>query len=197
MSISLPQDTTRRTATETKDRTSRELPEKRFRELMQTHPTDEKPQGKKEKADGTETLMIDSPLIFSSPLASSIAIKPMLGTDLDAIFEKIASCMVLMTSSADVETTMIMDKPGSLFFGTEITIREFSTAPKAFNVEIRSLAQAIQAIEANRNALLSLFERGNFNFSVHRLETFIQNEEKPVLHRKESSDQEHKGGGEE
>jgi len=203
MNIPISHDAIRKTTAETKERSpSRELPKGRFRELMQAHPTDERPQSKKEeekkeKSDGLEVLMCPSPLMFSSSGSSASAIQPMLTQEIEAIFEKMASCMVVMTSSGETETTMVMDKPGSLFFGTQITIREFSTAPKAFNVEITSLAQALNAIELNKSSLLSAFQHGNFNFSVHRLETYLQNEERPVLHRKESSDQEHKGGGEE
>jgi hypothetical protein len=135
-------------------------------------------------------------------LYSSIPIRNILPAEIEAIFEKMASCMLVMSSSGEAETTLFLDNPhfaSSIFFGTKITIREFSTAPKAFNVEIASSSQAIIAIEASKSGLLSAFQNGNFNFSIHRFDTHIQNEERPVLHRKESEDrdnQERRGGRE-
>ena len=100
-------------------------------------------------------------------------------SQLELLFEKMASGMIVMSSSHEMETTLILDSPqfaSSSFFGTQITIREFSTAPKIFNVEILSGAHAAAIIESHKGRLLSCFEKGNFNFSVHRLETHIRRE---------------------
>jgi hypothetical protein len=142
------------------------------------------------------------PLSMRSDLNASASIQKALSLEVMALFEKMASCMLVMSSSEDVETTLFLDNPhfaSSVFFGTKITVREFSTAPKAFNVEIASSSQAIMAIEASKSDLLAAFQNGNFNFSIHRFDTQIQREERPVLHRKESEDhgnQERKGGRE-
>jgi hypothetical protein len=196
--------------------------EESFRELLQIFPTDEKPREKdffslveeeeedKKLIDGPPSVQVVlNPLIlpFASPcvgpdLSFSAPLRGLLPPEIGAIFEKMASCMLVMSSSGEVETTLFLDTPhfaSSPFFGTKITIREFSTAPKAFNVEIASSSQAIIAIDSSRNDLLSAFQNGNFNFSIHRLDTYIQNEERPVLHRKESEErdnQEKKGGRE-
>jgi hypothetical protein len=154
--------------------------------------------------------------IFASPplqplpsdgLAGQLRTQPVMGSgsvlgsvDLEAAFEKMASAMILMTASGDRETTLFLDGAhfsNSCLFGTQITIREFSTAPKAFNIEILSNAQGAAMIDAGKSALLLSFQKGHFQFTVHRLETLIQQgEDRPVLHRKESDDgqnQEQKG----
>jgi len=128
-------------------------------------------------------------IALSSSTSSSVALTPHpLPPDIELLFEKIACTMMVMSSSKEMETTLLLDNPTSIFYGTTITIREFSTAPKIFNVEILSSLAGIHAIDSSKNDLLSAFQNGNFNFSVHRLETFIHREDRPVLHRKESSD---------
>ncbi len=141
-------------------------------------------------ARGAETL-------FSNPIAAVKTLPP----EIEALFEKMASAMIVMSSPGETETTIFLDHhPSSLFLGTQITIREFSTAPKAFNIEIATHHPAALAmIDAHKQELLSAFHDGNFNFSVHRLETQLQpSEDRPVLHRKESGDdtRDQKGGRE-
>lgn len=128
---------------------------------------------------------------------SSVAIA--LSADIEAAFEKMASCMLVMSSSHEVETTLFLDNPhfaSSSLFGTTITIREFSTAPKAFNVEIVSNPSAIAIIDASKNDLLSSFRNGNFNFSIHRFDTHLESSEgRPLFHRKEGTGQENDQSG--
>jgi hypothetical protein len=158
-----------------------------------------------EKIDRDDIPVVsNSPFVFSSVSSNlsktAATVQHLLAPEIGVIFEKMASSMIVMSSSGEVETTLFLDNPSSIFFGTKITIREFSTAPKAFNVEITSFTPAINAIEPCKNDLLSAFQNGNFNFSIHRFETYIHHEERPVLHRKESSDRDdqgRKGGREE
>lgn len=170
-------------------------------------PLDSMPNRKKEKEEALDLSF--NPFIGISPIqpnisAFSVAVRNMLpSAEIEAIFEKMASQMIVMQSSGEVETTMFLDDSrfaSSIFFGTKITIREFNTAPKVFNVEIASSTQGRLAIEASKNDLLAAFQNGNFNFSIHRLDTQIQNEDRPVLHRNENNDngssEEQKGGHE-
>lgn len=116
-----------------------------------------------------------------------------LSPEIEAIFEKMASCMLVMTSSREVKTTLCLDHPrfaSSVFFGSKITIREFSTAPKMFNVEIVSNPLATAMIDAAHNDLLSAFQYGKFPFSIQRLDTQIETGEPHLVHRKESSGEE-------
>jgi hypothetical protein len=141
------------------------------------------------------------PLPFFSPFSNtSSTVQSSLSPQIQALFEKMASTMIVMETSGETETTLFLDGPqfaSSVFFGTKITIREFSTAPKAFNVEIVASPVAINTIDPCKNDLLSAFQNSHFNFSIHRFETYLHNEERPVFHRKENSDgdqQESKGG---
>ncbi len=240
MSVSLPQEIFRKTSTDSQETSelssSGNIPDGRFRELLQVLPIDDNPREKnvfelveeeeeekfidgpgcvpislnpissEKKADNADTLALSClPSVFS-PIPfhatshfTAAAIQHSLPPEIEAIFEKMASSMIVMSSSEETETTLFLDNPASLFYGTKVTIREFSTAPKAFNVEITSFTPMVNVIESSKNDLLSAFQHGNFNFSIHRLETSIHREERPVLHRKESSDgdSEQRGGREE
>jgi hypothetical protein len=189
---------------------SSDVPDQRFRQLMKTTPVDDKPKEKdffslleEEEQDpnptaeavaGLNAQALLSPLSLQTEItlsevsalqsARSISI-----AHFEALFERMASNMIIMCSSGETVTTLLVDNPQSMFFGAEITIREFSTAPKVFNVEITAGTQAVAALEAGKQSLLSAFQNGKFNFSVHRIDTHFQHEERPVLHRKESEDQ--------
>ncbi len=192
------------------DQTSKkDVRKKDFRELLETKPVAEHAPNKDFFSMVTEDEESEckDPMFSSSALAiqaatsmdsgqanavTSVAIA--LSADVEAAFEKMASCMIVMSSSHEIETTLFLDNPhfaSSSLFGTTITIREFSTAPKAFNVEIVSNPSAIAIIEASKNDLLSAFRNGNFNFSIHRFDTHFEGSEgRPLFHRKESMDQE-------
>ena len=131
--------------------------------------------------------------LFSNPTATVKVLPP----EIEALFEKMVSGMIVMCSPSEAgvtETTIVLEN------GTRITIHEFSTAPKAFNVEIASHhPHALAMIDAHKQELLSAVHEGNFNFSIHRFETQLQqSEDRPVLHRKESGDdsRDQKGGRE-
>ncbi len=167
-----------------------------------TPPLNSTPEPKKNKVIAVQSAAMPAagPLLFySSSTQTAVSLKISLSPEVQALFEKMASAMIVMQTSGEAETTLFLDSPqfaSSIFYGTQITIREFSTAPKAFNVEIISSPSAIGVIDPCKNDLLSAFQNGHFNFSIQRFDTFLQTEDRPVLHRKENSgddDQERKG----
>jgi hypothetical protein len=101
----------------------------------------------------------------AAPISASVAV--------DALFESMASQMVIMTSSHEQKTTIVLDADRfglSPLAGAEITITEFSTAPKIFNVEIIGNPSAVVLIQKSQEALLQRIAKGNFSFSIHRFE---------------------------
>lgn len=212
MSIS-PQELLRKISTDSHSSSEKsrkgERPEDKFRELMRVSPVTEGLREKDvfsmiaEEEECKESPILAAEIPYSTPLMAANAVAAdaalasssvTLSAAIEAVFEKMASCMIVMTTSHETETTLLLDNPqfaSSALFGTQITIREFSTAPKAFNIEIISNPAAVAMIEGSKNALLSAFQKGDFNFTVHRLETHFQSEDRPVFHRKESNDREH------
>lgn len=111
-----------------------------------------------------------------------------LSADVEAAYEKMASQMIIMHASGDQETILYLDSAQfSTLFGTKIVIKEFSTAPKAFNIEIISNPQAVALMDASKAHLMATFQNGNFPFSVNQLDAHL--EERPVFCRKEAFDQ--------
>ncbi len=169
-----------------------------FRELMHDKEEDDDPEALsppsfiapplrfEEKKDLDGLICSTAPIVLRGvePLFSTAVVKA-LPPEIEVLFEKMASAMIVMCSPGETETTIYLDN------GTRVTIREFSTAPKAFNVEIASHhTHALATIDAHKQELLSAFHEGNFNFSIHRFETQLQpSEDRPVLHRKERDDE--------
>jgi hypothetical protein len=114
--------------------------------------------------------------------------------EIEALFEKMASTMLVMTSTEESETTLYLDSPqfsSSAFFGTRITIKEFSTAPKIFNIEIASHPSALNLLTTHKDALLAAFESHKLPFAVHRLDTElhgIEDHASPYSDKEEGQD---------
>ena len=102
------------------------------------------------------------------------------------LFERMVGAMVIMNTSGIKETVIHLNMPqmaNSVFYGSEIIIREYSSAPKEFNIQLMGTAQATEQFQSKINALYNAFHTGNFDFKVHRIETGIRPES---IKRKES-----------
>ncbi|MBS0620227.1 MAG: hypothetical protein JSS61_02060 [Verrucomicrobia bacterium] len=164
------------------DEISEEQPEKNLYELIE-----------EEHAAGIAPCPAPS-ILLTTPTAQAVA-STTLPASLEALFEKTASAMLVMHSQQETETTLFIDHPDSLFCGTRITIREFSTAPLSYNIEIGSHPALLATLELHKATFLAAFQRSNFPFSIHRLDTHIEQvEDRPVFHRKESDDHKQEEG---
>lgn len=108
------------------------------------------------------------------------------------LFEKMVGVMTVMTNAGITEYTLTLNAPeysGSIFFGSQISIKEYSTAPKAFNVTVISNPQGVSLMQANSADLMAAFQAGNYNFRVNRFEAVLPTE-KPLVRRKESTGEE-------
>jgi hypothetical protein len=127
-----------------------------------------------------------TPRVLSTPFCvADIAPSVAAGTEVEALFEKMASTMLIMHASDEKETTLLLNNPefsSSPFFGTRITVKEFSTAPKVFNIEIAADQRALSLLATHKDALLAAFEGHKLPFSVHRLDTQLHGMEKDEHH---------------
>ncbi|NNM43417.1 MAG: hypothetical protein HKM07_03660 [Chlamydiae bacterium] len=104
------------------------------------------------------------------------------------IFERMVGVMTVLKSSGMTQTTIHLTGPqfaSSIFNGCQITIQEFSSAPKSFNIQFVGSPQAVQAFEAKIPMINTAFSTGNYDFKVNRLEANLSRTEGPILHRKE------------
>ncbi len=223
MSLSTPELSKKTSSELLKTTSSEEgKPQGNFRKLLEVSAIDENPhrclfslieEDEEEEESAEKELLCEPKIPPPIPLEALYTASPVLGVravtetasnmapsfssglsdHIEALFEKMASQMIVMDLASETQTSFSLDNPqfsSSSFFGTTIIIKEFATAPKAFNIEIISNPLAIGTIQRNQQQLLSLFAQGNFHFTVHRLETQIeQDSNRPLLHRHEEEDQ--------
>lgn len=102
------------------------------------------------------------------------------------LFEHMVMAITVMNESGLTETTIHLNSSDfSLFAGAQIVIKEYSTAPKAFNVEFLGNAQNTAAFLASAEGLVAAVNTAHYNFKINRVETSLLSSERPLFHRKE------------
>ncbi len=104
------------------------------------------------------------------------------------LFDRMVGVMTVMNLSGMTETVMTLNSPqfaSSVFFGSQIIIQEFSTAPQTFNIQLNGSAQAVALFQGNADDLMAAFAAGNYNFRINRLETGYL-PERPLFRRGDS-----------
>jgi hypothetical protein len=147
---------------------------------------------KKEETSKEETPTSFEPLANIQPNQSSyppsaLPTGPAFSSyQISQLFDRMAGVMTVMELSGTTETELTLlgkEFASSVFYGTRITITEYSTAPKAFNVQLSANPEAVALFQGNMTNLLANFASGNYAFRIHRLETNV--EERPLFKRKE------------
>jgi len=96
------------------------------------------------------------------------------------LFDQMVSHLSAIASKGVKEVTITLSS--GTFRGSQIIIRETSTALRHYNVELRGLTpQAQKLFEENIGSLMQLFSSQKYPFTVHRLETrhLIERKERP------------------
>lgn len=112
------------------------------------------------------------------------------------LFERMVGTMTVATYGGATETTISLNAPqfaSSVFYGSQIIIREYSTAPKVFNIELLGSPQAVELFQGNADDLMAAFQNGKYAFRVNQLQTGILRAEKPLIERKEKPSGDKKG----
>ncbi len=134
---------------------------------------------------GMELPMMDLPATPPEGLPSYTTLTP----QVMELFDRMVGTMTVMSASDMTETVITLNAPqfaSSVFFGSQIIIQEFSSAPKQFNIKLNGSAQAVALFQGNADDLMAAFQGGKFGFKVHRLETGIL-EDQPLFKRKEKT----------
>lgn len=106
------------------------------------------------------------------------------------LFERMVGVMTILSTSGITETTITLNAPqfaASVFYGAQIIIQEFSTAPNAYNIQLIGAPPAVALFQANANDLMAAFASGNYNFKINRLEAVLPSSERPLFRRKEGT----------
>ncbi len=113
------------------------------------------------------------------------------------LFDRMVGVMTVMSMSGITETVITLNSPqfaSSVFFGSQIIIQEYSTAPQAYNIQLIGTPQAVALFQGNAEDLMAAFQAGNYNFRVNRLETGHLTD-RPLFKRKEKAGGEKDAGG--
>lgn len=99
------------------------------------------------------------------------------------LFAKLAESLVHLDKSGIKETTITLGKAftTSIFNQAKIIITEYSTAPKIYNIQFTASPEAVNFFEPYALNLKTTLNGGNFNFSIHQVDTSIMSDWKNNL----------------
>lgn len=123
-----------------------------------------------------DLLFVRKELSLLSETVSGGALYLRLSPQVREIFERMIGVMTVMTQQGVKQTTMVLDSPhfaNSLLFGSEVIITEYSTAPRAFNIEFLGTAQAVNLMQGGIEELVAAFDAGHYTFKVNRIEAAL------------------------
>ncbi len=127
--------------------------------------------------------------LFIAPAPQVAPAYTQLSGEMLALFEKMISHIFIMQANGVNETTIHLNTPefaSSLFAGASIVIKEYSTAPLAFNIEFLGSPQNSLFFEQNIASLRAAFSSEDRKYSINRIESRLLNkQEKPLFQRKE------------
>lgn len=132
-----------------------------------------------------------SPLgpLFIAPPPQVAPAYTLLSGEMLTLYEKMVSQIFIMQANGINETTIHLNTPEfahSIFAGAQIVIKEYSTAPLAFNIEFLGSPQNSLYFEQNIGSLRAAFASEERRYSINRIESrLLQKAEKPRFHRKE------------
>lgn len=90
------------------------------------------------------------------------------------VYHKIVEALPYIHQEGMQETTLFLEGDSfasSIFQGAKITLTEYSTAPKIFNIHFFANNNALQVFEAHAAELAGALQNGNFGFQVHRIDS--------------------------
>lgn len=96
------------------------------------------------------------------------------------LFEKLVETIIQIKNDGIEETTFFLDGDAfssSIFGGAQITITEYSTAPKIFNIQFSANPETLPFFESHAHALVQALREGNFGFGINRLDTSLLSED--------------------
>lgn len=144
----------------------------------------------KKEIDESHALSASGPFVnqiafnqISDSIVASLKIDP--SAQFSQLFEKLVRTLIHVNKSGISETSIFFDEEfsSSIFNGTKITITEYSTAPKIFNIQLNLTPEALSFYEGHAASLLVALKKGKFGFDVGRIDSGLyqeENEEKLV-----------------
>lgn len=139
-----------------------------------------------EKKPALSTIL--STKISNTELSTTVPETSHFPIGIEELWQKLGSTCILMNYSQDKETTFVLDT-NTLFSGMRITIKEYSTAPKIFNIELAPTSStALSLIASHVPQLLNRFRQESFGFSVNDIILELQSYEATAHQKQDDED---------
>jgi len=128
------------------------------------------------KRDDLQVVLPTSHEIETASIQQATPLPPTLpSAEIFRLFQHMVSQITQVIQKGESFTTITLSGPAfrdSVFYGSQIVIKESSTAQKVYNIELRgATAKAQTLFEMNAGSLLETFQKKKLPFSVHRIET--------------------------
>lgn len=97
------------------------------------------------------------------------------------LYDKMVETLFFIHKEGIQETTLFLDNEffrSSPFYGAKITITEYSTAPKIFNIQLSANPEGVSLFQAYAASLLQNLQKHHLSFEVNRLDAELLREEK-------------------
>ncbi len=123
---------------------------------------------------GGEIASVSPPPVFTSPLSSSSPVSWQPSAQITALFEKMTNLLTHMDDKGIKTTTIVLDGEvfsSSAFAGSQLTITEYSTAPKVFNISLAATPEALAFFAPHAQQLQTALKEGKWDFTIERFET--------------------------
>jgi hypothetical protein len=114
-------------------------------------------------------------------------LSPYLPSDVTPLFQKMVGTIIHIEQQGITKTEVILDSKAfenSIFYGSSISLEQYSTAPNSYNIILKGPNQAVSMFNENLDGLYNSFKKGDFSFKINRLEAEY---ERPLFKRKEKT----------
>jgi len=128
------------------------------------------------------------PFSPSSATPPTLPVYTQLSPQVFDLFERMVGVITVMRASLGIsETTIHLTSEqfiSSIFYGTQIIIREDKNAQNQFNIEINTLAHTAPLLQGSVKELLTAFEKGGYKFEVKQIRINLVEGSKDSFKRK-------------
>jgi hypothetical protein len=157
---------------------------KKFKSVYEKTASKKKPFDEEEKPLVTPFELIQQ---MKGAKNASSEVKAFASLSIEPIFEEMVSQMSFLHENGIQQTTFTYDSKTSVLSGVQVVIKEFSTAPKSFNVELMGTPEAVVLLQKNVSDLVAAFNAEERPFKINRLETHLLNKKRKDVQKEERS----------
>ncbi len=116
----------------------------------------------------------------------------------NAIVENATQGITHILAEEMKETSLTLNGPlfaNTPLAGVKVIVREYSTAPLAFNVHFACAPLALDYLQPHLKTLASLFSSRRYPFSIHSIDADLGDGIPPPIQREKDEDQQHEEAG--